>query len=222
MAEAKKEAARPPGGAEAEGAGGEGAKGGSGGIKAWLPLIVTIVAMPALAFATTKFIILPQVHSAISGAGAAAAAHGDAEEGGGHEAEAESGGHGGGHGGGEAAAASHGSSGGGGGHGGGSTKGKATATINKMIVNVAGTMGTRYLLASVTLVGSGGDFKAKVDEHRDQLLDVATGTLSNKTIPDLERPGARNEVRAELLSVFNNVLGANAVKELYITELAIQ
>ena len=218
MAEAKKEAARPPGGAEGEGAGGEGAKGGSGGVKAWLPLIVTIVAMPALAFATTKFIILPQVQSAISGSGAAAAAHGEASEGG-HEAEADSGGHGGG----ESAAASHGSSGGGGGgHGGGGGKGKATATINKMIVNVAGTMGTRYLLASVTLVGSGGDFKAKVDEHRDQLLDVATGTLSNKTIPDLERPGARNEVRAELLSVFNNVLGANAVKELYITELAIQ
>ena len=174
--------------------------------------------MPALAFATTKFIILPQVQSAISGSGAAAAAHGEASEGG-HEAEADSGGHGGG----ESAAASHGSSGGGGGgHGGGGGKGKATATINKMIVNVAGTMGTRYLLASVTLVGSGGDFKAKVDEHRDQLLDVATGTLSNKTIPDLERPGARNEVRAELLSVFNNVLGANAVKELYITELAIQ
>lgn len=216
MAEAKKEAARPPGGAEGEGAGGEGAKGGSGGIKAWLPLIVTIVAMPALAFATTKFIILPQVHSAIGGAGAAAAAHGEKEEGGHEAAEAE-----GGHGGGEAAAASHGG-GGGGGHGGGGGKGKATATINKMIVNVAGTMGTRYLLASVTLVGSGGDFKAKVDEHRDQLLDVATGTLSNKTIPDLERPGARNEVRAELLSVFNNVLGANAVKELYITELAIQ
>jgi len=215
MAEAKKEAARPSGGAEGEGASGEGAKGGSGGVKAWLPLIVTIVAMPALAFATTKFIILPQVQSAISGAGAAAAAHGDAGEGG-HEAAAE-----GGHGGGESAASSHGSSGGGG-HGGGGGKGKATATINKMIVNVAGTMGTRYLLASVTLVGSGGDFKAKVDEHRDQLLDVATGTLSNKTIPDLERPGARNEVRAELLSVFNNVLGANAVKELYITELAIQ
>lgn len=212
MAEAKKEAPRPSGGAEGDAAAGAAAHAASGGIKGWLPLIVTILAMPALAFATTKFIILPKIQSAM-GAPAEAGAHGAAEGGeaapaeGGHGAAApaaESGGHGGGHG------------------GGGSAKGKATASINKMIVNVAGTMGTRYLVASVTLVGSGGDFKAKIDEHRDQLLDVATGTLSNKTIADLEKPGARNEVRAELQSVFNTVLGANAVKEIYITELAIQ
>ncbi|MGE3310446.1 MAG: flagellar basal body-associated protein FliL [Limisphaerales bacterium] len=205
MAEAKKDAARPGGGAEGEAAAGAPAQASGGGIKGWLPLIVTLLAMPALAFATTKYIILPQIHSAM-GATADAGAHGDGDE----HAEEDAGGHGGG-------SSSHGSSGGD--HGG---KGKATATLNKMIVNVAGTMGTRYLVASVTLVGSGGDFKNRVDEHRDQLLDVATGTLSNKTISDLEKPGARNEVRAELLSVFNTVLGANAVREIYITELAIQ
>ena len=216
MAEAKKEAPRPAGGAEG-GDAAEAARASSGGIKGWLPLIVTILAMPALAFATTKFIILPKIQSAM-GAPAEAGAHGAAESGGG---EASAGGHG------EAEPAAesgggHGGGGGGGGHGGGSAKGKATAAINKMIVNVAGTLGTRYLVASVTLVGSGADFKAKIDEHRDQLLDVATGTLSNKTIADLEKPGARNEVRAELLSVFNSVLGANSVREIYITEMAIQ
>ncbi len=203
MSEAKKEAARQGGGAEGEAAAGAPAQASGGGIKGWLPLIVTLLAMPALAFATTKYIILPKIHSAM-GAGPEAGAHGGAAEGG----EDDAGGHG---------ASSHGSSAGD--HGG---KGKATATLNKMIVNVAGTMGTRYLVASVTLVGSGGDFKNRIDEHRDQLLDVATGTLSNKTISDLEKPGARNEVRAELLSVFNTVLGANAVREIYITELAIQ
>jgi flagellar FliL protein len=211
MAEAKKQAPAPAGGAEGE-AGAAAAQAASGGIKGWLPLIVTILAMPALAFATTKFIILPKIQTAM-GAPAGGAAHGATEEG---EAPAAEGGHG--------APAAHAApdSGGGGGHGSSGGKGKATASINKMIVNVAGTMGTRYLVASVTLVGSGADFKAKVDDHRDQLLDVATGTLSNKTIADLEKPGARNEVRAELVSVFNTVLGASAVKDIYITELAIQ
>ena len=213
MAEAKKPAPAPAGGAEGEAA--AAAQASSGGIKGWLPLIVTILAMPALAFATTKFIILPKIQSAM-GAPAGGAAHGAAEEG---EAHAAEGGHGA-----PAAHAAPADSGGhgGGGHGSSGGKGKATASINKMIVNVAGTMGTRYLVASVTLVGSGADFKAKVDDHRDQLLDVATGTLSNKTIADLEKPGARNEVRAELVSVFNTVLGASAVKDIYITELAIQ
>jgi flagellar FliL protein len=211
MAEAKKPAPAPAGAPEGEAA--AAAQASSGGIKGWLPLIVTILAMPALAFATTKFIILPKIQSAM-GAPAGGAAHGDSEE---AEAPAAEGGHGA-----PAAHAAPESGGHGGGHGSSGGKGKATASINKMIVNVAGTMGTRYLVASVTLVGSGADFIAKVDDHRDQLLDVATGTLSNKTIADLEKPGARNEVRAELVSVFNTVLGASAVKDIYITELAIQ
>lgn len=201
MAEAKKDAARSSANAETGEATAGTAQTSSGGLKAWLPLIVTILAMPALAFATTQYIILPKIHSAL-GAPANTGVPGGEDPGA----------HGGG--GGEASHAPA-----SGGHGG---KGKATASLNKMIVNVAGTLGTRYLVASVTLVGSGADFKNRIDDHRDQLLDVATGTLSNKTIADLEKPGARNEVRAELMSVFNNVLGANAVREIYITELAIQ
>ncbi len=36
------------------------AAGGGGGIKAWLPLILTMLLMPALAFGVAKFVILPQ------------------------------------------------------------------------------------------------------------------------------------------------------------------
>ena len=97
-----------------------------------------------------------------------------------------------------------------------------TVKLDKMLVNVAGTMGTRYLMTSVTLVSNNADFKAKVDENKDQLMDLATGTLSSKTISDLEKPGARNVIRAELMTVFNNALGGPVVQEIYITELAIQ
>src|SRR5580704_2214248 len=38
----------------------------SGGIKAWLPLIVAVVTMPALAYATTKFVLLPKLEHSIS------------------------------------------------------------------------------------------------------------------------------------------------------------
>ena len=94
--------------------------------------------------------------------------------------------------------------------------------LSKMLVNVAGTMGTRYLMTSVTLVGNTADFKTKIEENKDQLMDLATGALSSKTISDLEKPGARNVIRAELMTVFNNALGGSVVQEIYITELAIQ
>jgi flagellar FliL protein len=100
---------------------------------------------------------------------------------------------------------------------------KMSVPFNKLLVNIAGTMGSRYLLVSVTVVGTGGEaFKAKMTENEAQLRDMAMGALANKTLADLEKPGARNLIRTELINGFNNVLGEDSVKELYITEFGIQ
>lgn len=204
----------------AKDAGGE-AKGG--GIGAWLPLIVSIVLMPVLAVVTTKFMVLPKIVQArgVEGAEEGAekeepkAAHGEsASEGKGKKEES-------GHGekkdpkGGEkkeAKAGGHGAKG----------KKKENYQISKVIVNVAGSMGSRYLMASFTLVGTQADFKDTLDENKDQLLDLANTTLASKTISELEKPGARNQIRAELISIFNNALGGNYIQEIFFTEFAIQ
>jgi flagellar FliL protein len=156
----------------------------------WLPLLVTAIAMPALAFATTRFVLIPQMRRSLSLPAVAAA------ESSGAKAQP--------------------------GPGVADEKPKVTVPLNKILVNVAGTMGTRYLMTSFTLVGADESLRVKIEQNRDQLLDLATGTLSTKTISDLEKPGARNVIRAELLTVFNNALGAPLIKEIYITELAIQ
>ena len=78
------------------------------------------------------------------------------------------------------------------------------------------------VLASFTLAGSSSDFKAKIEENNDQLRDLASSTLGSKTIADLEKPEARNLIRAELLSQFNAALGGTPVQDIYITEFAIQ
>lgn len=208
MAEKNSEAGSAEGHkAEGAAAAAKHAGGGGGGMGAWLPLIVTLVATPALAFAATKFLIVPQINAALGKTAEEPAA--EAAGGGGHgEKPAAGGGHG-------AAPAKS-------GHGGESKAGKITFALNKMIVNVSGTMGTRYLCSSLTLVGNGEEFKTKAEEHKDQLVDLATSALSNKTIVELEKPGSRNQIRAELMSVFNEALGENAVQEIYFTEFAIQ
>ncbi|MBX3747530.1 MAG: flagellar basal body-associated FliL family protein [Verrucomicrobiae bacterium] len=166
--------------------------GAKGGLGAWLPLILTLVAMPALAYGMTTFVIVPQIQKAVAPlAGVEGGEGGAPARAGGVPAR-----------------------------GGSGTK--ESVPLTKMVVNVAGTMGTRYLLSSMTLVGTTAGFKAKVEQNRDLLLDLASSALSNKTIADLERPGARNEIRMELLTVFNQALGADMVQELYITEFAIQ
>jgi flagellar FliL protein len=104
-----------------------------------------------------------------------------------------------------------------------SSKGKVTVPLpGKILVNVAGTAGTRYLVANMTLVGKSADLKVKVDEHDPQLRDSAISVLGGKTISDLEKPGMRNIIRSELISAYNDILGKEAVTDIYFTEFAIQ
>ena len=96
------------------------------------------------------------------------------------------------------------------------------APLGKVLVNIAGSMGSRYLMANLTLVGNTPDLPARVESNKDQLMDLASGVLYSKSISDLEQPGARNLIRNELRMVFNNALGEGVVQEIYITEFVIQ
>ena len=192
MSDKKAEAPKPADGAAPAG----------GGIKAMLPLILNVVLMPVMAYVMTVFVLLPKINSA----GVTAQAKTE------HGEPAEAGGHG------EPAKEEGGSSGGKHGGGGGKTSVPLSA---KVLVNVSGTAGTRFLLASLTLVGN-AELKEAVDKSDAQLRDVAASVLATKTINDLDKPGSRNLIRTELISAFNGVLGEGRVKEIYFTEFAIQ
>jgi flagellar basal body-associated protein FliL len=160
--------------------------------QSWLPLLATVVAMPALAYATTQLLLLPKLKRAMTQAAADISTVPAVAP---------------------AKAAATGAKPG---------KDKVLVPMPKILVNVAGTMMTRYLMTSMTLVGNTSDFKDKIEANKDQLLDVARSALKTKTIADLERPGAGNEMRSELLTVFNNTLGGPVVQDIYITEQAVQ
>lgn len=197
------------------------AKSGGGGIGAWLPLIITVVLMPALAYVMTAFVLLPKMQKAVNAAAGAAAGTTEAvaET---APAAGETSGHG------EAAAPAKGKEKEKEPAKGGKEKpaatpgGKVTVPLNKMLVNVAGSMGTRYLLCSLSLASTTADFQATIEANQAQLTDLASGILASKTIADLEKPGARNLIRSELMTVFNNTLGASVVQEIYFTDFAIQ
>lgn len=162
---------------------------GGGGLKSWLPLILAIVLMPALAFGMTKFVIVPQLQKSLGIKESAEGGHGE------HGEKSKKAGDG----------------------------KKTSVQLSKLLVNIAGTMGQRYLVFSITVVGTGGEeFKAKMTENDAQLRDMAMGALSTKTLSDLEKPGARNLIRTELINGLNSVLGDASVQELYITEFGIQ
>src|ERR1700739_621479 len=83
----------------------------SGGFKAWLPLIIIIVLMPALAFGVAGFVILPQLQKGLGIKTDDSSSGGESRK--------------------ESAGAK-----------------QESVLMNKMLVNVSGTMGARYLLVS--------------------------------------------------------------------------
>jgi len=181
----------------------EGAAPAGGGIKAMLPLILNVILMPVMAYVMTVFVLLPKMNSGGVTAHAKTEATESAEGGGGHGEPAKE----------ESSGGKHGGGGG----------GKASVPLSaKVLVNVSGTAGTRYLLAALTLVGTHAELKESVEKSDAQLRDVASSVLATKTIADLDKPGSRNLIRTELISAFNGVLGEGRVKEIYFTEFAIQ
>jgi flagellar protein FliL len=109
------------------------------------------------------------------------------------------------------------------GHGKPGAKTKITVPLSgKVLVNVSGTAGTRYLVASMTLVGKKADLKEQVETADPELRDAASSILGIKTISDLEKPGMRNIIRSELIAAFNDILGKETISDIYLTEFAVQ
>ncbi|MBI4659587.1 MAG: flagellar basal body-associated FliL family protein [Verrucomicrobia bacterium] len=98
------------------------------------------------------------------------------------------------------------------------------AKSDKIIVNIAGTGGTRFAVARISLVGEREDLLERVNQNRERMLDLASGVLSMKTLDDVEKVGFRNILRAELLAAFNQeaILGRGTLLEVIITEFVIQ
>jgi len=95
-------------------------------------------------------------------------------------------------------------------------------TLRSVAVLGAGTMGSRYLLVSISVTSTDPAFQQKMTDNDAALRDAASSTLSSKTLADLEKPDERNLIRTELLTGFNNIIGSDEVSELYLTEFAIQ
>lgn len=181
---------------------------GGGGIKAFLPLILNIVLMPVIAWVMTTKFLAPSLRQAMGPAKAESASEAGAAA---HEeepAKAEESGHG--------AKEEKGKDEGGHGKAGGSS-----VVMSKLIVNVAGTLGTRYIVATLSITGS-PTLKDKFEKNEPKLRDAACSAMSTKSISEMEKPSFRNTLRAELVSLFNGIMGKGTVSEIYLTDFAIQ
>ncbi len=184
----------------------EESKPSGGGIKAMLPALLAIVLAPALSFAVAEFVVLPRLQKKLSTLAPASGSHAAASEA-------------------EAAPPPEESAPKGGKEG---EKGKEPASpgtyeFSNIVVNLAGTMGTRYLKTSfiVTAV-QGKGIRSAFEGSKARLTDITLNVLSSQTLADLEEPGSKNVLREKLVAAYNQALGKRLVDQVYFSDFVIQ
>lgn len=178
---------------------------GPGVVKTWLPVLLAIVVAPAASWAVAQFVLMPKLEqklAAVHSGEAPAEAHKEAK----------------------APAKSHGEKkkGHGGKEEGGGDAGD-TYEFSNVVVNLSGTMGTRYLKTSFVITGVKPDtIKDAFEENKAKLTDVTLGVLSSITLADLEEPGAKNVLREKLVTAYNQALGSRVAEQVYFSDFVVQ
>lgn len=170
-----------------------------GGIKAWLPSIVAIVLAPACTWAVTQFVLVPQFQKKLATATPPATEEVAVAE--------ESHGHG---------------EGKGGKEGKEGKEGAPNYEFQNVVVNLAGTMGTRYLKTSFLVTGADSSIKGIFESNKPRLTDVTLNVLSSLSLADLEEPGAKNVLREKLVAAYNQALGKKVAEQVYFSDFVVQ
>ncbi len=168
-----------------------------GGFKAWLPALAVIVLAPVSTWAVSQYVLIPQLQKKL----AAATVTADASAGAAHGSE-------------------------GGAHGGApGTDGKDGAPnyeFQNVVVNLAGTMGTRYLKTSFLVTGADSSIRSTFEANKPRLTDVTLNVLSSLSLSDLEEPGAKNVLREKLVAAYNQALGKKVAEQVYFSDFVVQ
>jgi len=163
------------------------------GLTAWLPAVLSLVLAPAATWATVELVLLPRLQKKLSAPPPAEqAAEPATAEGSGHEKKKDG------------------------------KEGAANYEFQNIVVNLAGTMGTRYLKTSFLVTGADGNIKTVFDGAKPRLTDVTLNVLSSLTLADLEEPGAKNVIREKLVAAYNQALGRKVADQVYFSDFVIQ
>lgn len=175
----------------------------SGGGSSLLPAILAIVAAPAITWAVAQFVLIPQLKKELGTAGSEAAGHAEAP----------------------AAEEGHGKKEGG--HGKPGKPGEVASpangyTFENIVVNLSGTMGTRYLKTTFLVTGTDAALKSTFEEKKAAMVDVTLNVLSSLSLADLEEAGSKNLIREKLVQSYNQALGKKVAEQIFFSDFVVQ
>jgi len=94
--------------------------------------------------------------------------------------------------------------------------------VEDIVINPAGSGGTRYLCATVALQSTQNAVADEVTEREPQIRDVLIEILSKCTVEDLSALSKRDELRAEIKVAVNDLLVSGEVVGVYFSNFVLQ
>jgi flagellar FliL protein len=94
--------------------------------------------------------------------------------------------------------------------------------MENIVVNLAGTMGTRYLKTTFMITGADKGLRSTFESKKAQLVDISLNVLSSLSLADLEEAGAKNIIREKLIIAYNQALGRRVAEQIYFADFVVQ
>lgn len=109
-------------------------------------------------------------------------------------------------------------------HGAPPTPGSASVVHNveNLVLNPAGSSGSRFLLLSVSLEPGNDKIIADLSARDAELRDIILTSLGKKTVDELTDINVRETVKAELITAISERFGKGAIKRLYFPQFVVQ
>jgi flagellar FliL protein len=95
-------------------------------------------------------------------------------------------------------------------------------TVNNVIVNPAGSLGTRFLMVSVGIASPNTKALDQLRKNEVMVRDLVIGVLEKQTMESLAMPGARDSVRAQIAAALAAVAGKNAKLQILLPQFVVQ
>lgn len=98
----------------------------------------------------------------------------------------------------------------------------AIFVVKDVIVNPAGTNGTRFLLTTVGFEVNSPEVQKELEAKEVQVRDILNTILTSKGLDELVDPGQREALRTEISERVNGALRSGSLSSVYFSKFIIQ
>ncbi len=98
----------------------------------------------------------------------------------------------------------------------------AAYTMDNLVLNPAGTEGTRFLMLTLALAPRDEEALTLIQSRDAQLRDAVLRLLETKTVPELTDVSRRDTLKLQIEAVLAHELPKNALRKVYLPQFVIQ